>query len=260
MVDRVLVYVRQFDRNLWILSLGWFVSALGFAVSLPFIAIYFRDEFGISLTGIGVFFAVLAIVRSAVQVVAGEISDRLSRRQMAIYSQMARALAFLGLAAAIYWHWGVWWCGFWLTVHSIFGSIFHPVANALVSDILPKRQRLDGYAITRTAGNLGWAVGPAIGGYVASDSYGTLFVISAAVMLLSSLVFLGMRDVKQDSIQADRFRLRDLAAVKDDSRLAAHSLLTFTLYLVVAQLIVPFSVYAVDLVGITKQQLGDLYT
>jgi hypothetical protein len=37
MWNKSLAYLRQFDRNLWILSLGWFVSALGFAAAIPFI-------------------------------------------------------------------------------------------------------------------------------------------------------------------------------------------------------------------------------
>jgi MFS family permease len=42
--------------------------------------------------------------------------------------------------------------------------------------------------------------------------------------------------------------------------LAGHSLLIFMLYLVVSQLIAPFSVYAVEIVGLSETQLGYLYT
>ncbi len=46
MIARSIQYVRQFDLSLWILSIGWFNSSLGFAISLPFISIYFHSEFG----------------------------------------------------------------------------------------------------------------------------------------------------------------------------------------------------------------------
>ncbi|MFH1687604.1 MAG: MFS transporter [bacterium] len=260
MIQRSLSYVRQFDRNLWALSLGWFVSALGFSASMPFISIYFHSSFGMSLTEIGVFFGVMALVRSLFQAIGGEVSDRVQRRTMMIWSQMARGLAFLLLAATIYWDQGFWAVSSSLLVATICGAIFHPVANAMVSDILPASKRLDGYAVTRAAGNLGWAAGPAIGGFLATASYGLLFLISAVVTVASGVVFWTLMRTPQISTITDRFRFSDILKIKDDPLLARHSVLIFLLYLVVAQLIVPFSVYSVEYVGISKTQLGYLYT
>ena len=61
MWNKSLAYIRQFDRSLWILSLGWLISALGFAAAIPFIGIYFHAEFGMSITQIGLFFGFMAI-------------------------------------------------------------------------------------------------------------------------------------------------------------------------------------------------------
>ncbi len=260
MISRSVNYVKQFDKNLWILSAGWFVSAVGFAVSIPFIAIYFHAVLGLSMSEIGIFFGAMAIVRSAFQLVGGEISDRIGRHSLLIYSQIFRAIAFLLLALSIYREWGFWPVALALLINSIFGAIFQPVANAMVSDILPYEKRLDGYAITRSAGNLGWAVGPAIGGFLAGHSYGLLFVISSVVTLISGLVFLFFLRAPAAAAAQDRFKLSDLLAIRSDPNLMRHSILIFALYLVVAQLIAPFSVYAVEMVKITEHQLGLLYT
>ncbi len=240
--------------------MGWFVGALGFAASMPFIAIYFHSEFGMSMTEIGVYFGITAIVRSVFQAVGGEVSDRVQRSWLLVYSQLARATSFFVLAAAIYFHCGFWPVAIILMVNAVFGAIFHPVANALVSDIVPKEKRLDGYAIARAGGNLGWAVGPAIGGFLATSSYALLFLISAVITLASGLVFQIFLKVPRAATPEDRFRISDILAIKDDLHLARHSILIFLLYLVVAQLIVTFSVYSVEIVGISKAQLGSLYT
>ncbi len=253
-------YVRQFDRNLWILSGGWFVSSLGFAVSIPFVAIYFHSNLGLSMSQIGLFFGLMAVVRSVFQAVAGEMADRIERRYLIIYAQSCRSVAFLLLAIALYRDWGFVPIAVFLLINSVFGAVYRPTANAMVSDIMPKSQRLDGYAITRSAGNLGWAVGPAIGGFIASESYGGLFVISAVVTLTSAMIFWLFLKSPKTVKAPERFKLRDLIAIKDDPYLARHSILTFLLYLVVAQLMAPFSVYAVDMVGISEHQLGILYT
>ncbi|UCG62701.1 MAG: MFS transporter [Candidatus Zixiibacteriota bacterium] len=260
MIRRSVGFVKQFEKNLWILSTGWFVSALGFAISIPFIAIYFYATLGLSMSEIGVFFGAMALVRSVFQAIGGEVSDRIERHILLIYSQIFRAGAFLTLAISIYKDWGFWPVAIALLVNSIFGAIFQPVANAMVSDILPVDKRLDGYAITRSAGNLGWAVGPAIGGFLAGYSYGLLFLISSGITLLSGLVFLIFLKPPRTVIVQDRFKFSDLLAIKDDPYLARHSILIFALYLVVAQLIAPFSVYAVEMVKITEHQLGILYT
>jgi len=260
MIRRGLEYARQFDANLWSLSFGWFVAALGFAASMPFVSIYFHSAFDMSMTQIGVYFAVMSIVRSLCQIVGGELSDRVSRQSLLWLTQIGRGLAFVLLAATIHFEWGFWAVTAALFTATVLGAVFHPVANAMVSDILPPERRLDGYAITRSAGNLGWAAGPALGGFLAGESFGLLFLISAAITLLSALVFLIFLRAPQAAKPQEIFRLKDVIAVKDDPLLARHSILIFLLHHVVAQLIVPFSVYSVEIVGLAEHELGYLYT
>ncbi|MEA2031479.1 MAG: MFS transporter [candidate division Zixibacteria bacterium] len=260
MLRKGLRYVRQFDKNLWILSLGWLVSAVGYAVSLPFIAIYFNDEFGLSMTDIGLFFGVVAVARSVFQTVGGEISDRVERRRLLVYSQYSRAIAFLGMSISIYLHLGLLYIAGFLLLNSILGAIFQPVANAMVSDILPKKQRLEGYAIVRSAGNFGWALGPAIGGFIASSSYDLLFLISSGLVLTSGTIMLLFLAPPRSTKAVDRFKFKDIIAIRKDSLLAIHMGLLLLLYLVVAQLIVPFSTYTVNMAGISETQLGYLFT
>ncbi len=261
MLQRQLQFFRQFDPRLWVLVAGWFVAALGFAASIPFLSIYFHSELGLSTSQIGLFFAAQAIVRSIFQAVGGEMSDRMGRRGILIHSQTIRAFSFLLLGMAIAYHWGYWWITVLFTVNSIFGSLFMPAVYSLVADILPPEKRLYGYAVARSANNLGWAVGPAIGGYLAKASYPSLFYLSAVLTLSSALIFRFFLKVPPlTNAPTDKFRMRDLIAVKDDKNLATHAVLTLLLYLVVAQLIAPFSVYAVSMVGISETQLGFLFT
>ncbi len=260
MISRSVRFVRQFEKNLWILSFGWFVSALGFAISIPFIAIYFHSNLGMSLSGIGLFFGVIALVRSVFQAISGEVSDRMERRQLLIYSQLVRSVTFGALAVSIANDWGFYPIAACLVFNAMLGAVFQPVANAMVADILPSAQRLDGYAITRAAGNLGWAVGPALGGFLAATSYSLLFVISAFITLASAIIFWALLKPPTVEKTSERFQIKDVIAIKDDPNLAAHCMLIFVLYLVVAQLMAPFSVYSVDIIGISETQLGYLYT
>jgi MFS family permease len=212
-----------------------------------------------SLSQIGLFFGVMAVIRAFSQIIGGELSDYIERRMLLIHSQIFRAAVFSFIAVAIYADWGFWAIGISFLLSSIFGSLFQPVANAMVADILPVNAQLDGYATTRSAGNLGWAIGPAIGGFVAEQSYGLLFAISAILTLISVGVFWLFFSIPKAALRRDPFTLSDLISVKNDPNLAAHCVLAFFLYLVVAQLIAPFSVYTVEGAKISKNELGLLY-
>ncbi len=259
MIARFFNFTKKFDKNLWVLSAGWFVSALGFALSIPFISIYFNARLGLSITEVGIFFGVMAIVRAIFQGIGGEISDRIDRRSILIFAQGARSVALLMIAISIGFDWGFWAVAGFLVVSSIFGAVFQPIANAMVSDILPEHLRLDGYAITRSALNLGWAVGPALGGLMAAKSYASLFIAASIVTLTASLLFLFFLKSVPYERASDKFKFKDIISIKDDPNFLMHSALTFILFLVVAQLIAPFSVYAVQIVGLSELQLGYLF-
>lgn len=257
----MLTYVRQFNRGLWILSAGWFASALGFGISLTFLAIFLHERFGMSATDIGLFFGIMAVSRSVFQVVGGEISDRMERKTLIVVAQSLRSVAFLGLAASIWFDLGVLAVGVSLVFIAVFGAAFQSSANAVVSDLLPESQRLDGYAIVRASGNLGWAVGPAMGGLLLDQfNYSVLFALSAGVLIVSASIFKFFFVSPPVTSPTDRFSFKDLLAVRKDPRLARHVLLIFALYLVVAQLMSTMALYAIEWGGISKLELGWLYT
>lgn len=259
MLSRVLGFLRSFDRAVWVLVAGWFAAALGFAISIPFLSVYFHRYHGLTTTEIGLFFAALAVVRSISQWAGGELSDRKERRWLLVQSQDYRTLSFVGIGLAIALDGGSWSVGLLFAANAVFGSIFMPAANALVADLLPEERRMQGYALVRSANNLGWAIGPAAGGFLASYSYAWLFYLAAGLTLISSLIFRFYLVVPRVATRTGRFSWRDIGAVAQDKLMAWHVGLSLVLYLVVGQLVAPFSVYAVEMVGISESQLGTLY-
>ncbi len=253
--------LKKFDKHLWILMIGWFTSSVGFSISIPFISIYFHSELKMSLSEIGVFFGVAAIVRSVSQSIGGELSDRIGRYRIMIGAQLMRSITFILVAYAIYAHWSFWGIGGAIIINFIFGSFFQPAANAAVADLVDIKFRTEGYAVVRSAENLGWAAGPAIGGFVAGVSYSTLFIISSALVFISAIIIsLSMKGIKPILQAQEKSNWRYLFLIKGNEKIFMHAGLVFLLYLVVSQMIAPFSLYSVDFKGITKAQLGFLFT
>ncbi len=256
----IAAYIARFDRAIWILALGWFVSAMGFSVSLPFISIYFHGEAGMSIAAVGLVFGLMAIVRSVFQAVGGELADHVPRTRLLLYSQLARAGTFVLMTAAVHFSWPIWVIVATLMLNASFGAVFQPTANALITDILPPEKRMDGFAICRAGMNLGWAVGPALGGLLAAYAFSLLFAISSVITLASCVIYGLFLNVSATGRTTEAFKFSHILTVASDRPMLTHCVLFFLLSLVIAQLIAPFSIYVVDILFISKPHLGLLYT
>jgi MFS family permease len=250
------------DKRVYILSLGWVVSSAGFAMVIPFMSIYFHEQLGLSMSAIGLFFGFTTILRAAPQPVAGWLSDRIGRVPIMGWSQILRSFTFVGVGYAIMTGSGFLPIAAFISFNYIFGAVLNPAANAMVADLVTKRQRVSAYAVLRIGGNLGWALGPAMGGFVSEKSFSTLFYIAAFMTLISGVYFfIVLKDVpkKNSPRGAVDFKWRDIINVRRDPLLLRHCLISFVLFLVMAQLIAALSVYSVETVGISRAQLGTLY-
>ena len=211
----------------------------------------------------------------------GELTDRLGRKVVIVGTQLVRAASFLGLGAAVLVHAPVVWFGLLTSLSAFSGRAFEPPSGAMVADIATGSARAEYYAVLRIGGNLGWAIGPAIGGFLAALSYPTLFVIAALVLLaaglfmafkveetrphrlLHSLEPQGSTTLLPGSTGTAplaRFGFEELGQALRDGTFVRYCVISLVLFTVMSQLISTLSVYSVAWAGITKLQLGALYT
>jgi MFS family permease len=71
-------------------------------------------------------------------------------------------------------------------------EMYRPAASALIADITTPAQRVTAYAVYRLAINLGFAIGPAVGGFVAHKSFFYLFVGDAVTSLIYAGIAIAM--------------------------------------------------------------------
>jgi MFS family permease len=77
-----------------------------------------------------------------------------------------------------------------ITLLGAFGPLFRVGSNAMVADLVEPEGRANAYALLRMSNNLGIAVGPMIGGFVAAVSYSWTFLIGAAAYAIFALLLL----------------------------------------------------------------------
>ena len=79
----------------------------------------------------------------------------------------------------------------WLIgVIGIFEDIAGPARQAMIADLVPEDLRADAYGIFRIVFNLAAAIGPAIGGFMASRSFEMLFIVDVIISSIAALLVL----------------------------------------------------------------------
>ncbi|MGC9512972.1 MAG: MDR family MFS transporter [Fidelibacterota bacterium] len=255
-------YLFSFDRRLWVLMLGWFISSLGFGAVVPFVSIYFHTELGVPMSLIGSFFLVAAVLRSSSQIIGGELSDRIGRRRLLIISQANRAAVFIATGVAIAFQAGFWVIAGILMLNYLLSSYFQPVASAMIVDLVPKEKRVEGYSVLRTAGNAGWGTGPAIGGFLAYYGYEYLFYFCGISALISGILiwtFVGETFRKSENSSSESF-MASFSVLKNNPTFNVFMISALLLFLTMGQLVSTLSVYMSKTLEFSSRSIGWVYT
>lgn len=217
--------VGAYPRVFWTLVVGTFVNRTGLVV-LPFLALFLTEE-----RGFGVVEATLAVSlygggAFAGGFVGGWASDRFGRRPVLLLSLLGGAV-LVGVLPFMPTYAGV------LAVTLGFGfvgELYRPAVTAAVADLVPEERQPQAYALVYWAVNLGVAVGPALGGWLATRSYLSLFVLDGATMLAYALLIaVGVPETRPEATGAEAAALSDdvpsrLGVVLRDGTLAVIAL------------------------------------
>lgn len=256
----------QRDRRLLHLTIGRMLGSMGFAITIPFLSLYLHSERGIAMTAVGGMFFLAALAGALAQFLGGDWSDRYGRKVILVVAQTGRGVIFLGLAIAVHLHAPAFAFVLLTCGSAFFGRLFDPPSGAMIADIAVGEERAEGYGVLRIGGNLGWALGPALGGFLAALSYASLFLVSAGVMFLSAaLVAAKVRETAPAGSASaprapERFRIADAAVALRDPLFLRYCLILLVFFTAMAQLMATVSIYVVDWAGRTKSELGLLYS
>lgn len=253
-------FVRRFKPEIWYLTIIGFINSAGFSLSLPYIALYLNQNRGMSMAVVGLIILMTGLVSAAVQLASGALCDRLGRRPILIASMMSGTALFGGMALLIEANAPVW--AIIVVYTGLRGAIVmaNPAIQSMVVDHCPRERLSEAYGLVRIGGNLGWAMGPALGGFLlASLHYSWLFGVATlmrAIALLFALVtvkehFLGCQE---------HITLRSIFRAGQDRNFLSFTLLCLLLFLAMGQMSTTLSVYTVVRAGFSDAMYGSLLT
>lgn len=251
------------DKRVWQMAFARAVNTMGLSLVMVFLGVYIVETRGYPAWSYGLIALAANLGQSATSAWAGNLSDRIGRKPLITTALFVRSVFIALLGTQIALHAPLWSLALNIVITSSLRGCFEPVAYALVADVCTEDQRIAAFGLQRMGTNLGWAVGPSLGGLLgAVVPYGVVFYIAAAGMIAAALVTLRVEDpVKRSSAPAPSEPLG--SAIRDAWRDPILKLLlagTFLCALLETQMFSTFSIYMTDELGLAKSSVGLLYS
>ncbi len=175
MLTRARRLSNSYPRQFWLLFWGMLVNASGGSMVWPFLTIYMRERLDVPLTTVALMLTANSLAGLVSGTVAGPVVDRFGRKWVMVLSLVTSSVVMLGMSRAES-------LTAFLALMLLAGA-FQPLyrvgVDAMVADLIPPSDRPGAYALLRMIANLGVAIGPAVGGFVASVSYTIAFYVAA---------------------------------------------------------------------------------
>jgi MFS family permease len=179
-------------RPAWWLALVMFVNRSGTMV-IPFLTVYLTHE-GYTLQEAGYVMGAFGLGSIVGGYLGGRLTDRFGFFYIQFFSLFINGIFFIVLGQM---H-SLWQYALCIFLLSSLGEAFRPANAAAIAAYSNDSNRIRCYSLNRLAINLGWSIGPAVGGVLASISYSYLFWADGLTCMAASfLLFAGLSPSKQ---------------------------------------------------------------
>ena len=237
------------------------LNSVGWSATIPFLAVYLSSVRDVPLATIGVVYLVAGLLSLASQLAGGWLTDSIGPKRVMLvgyFSSIVSALILsylIGIGADT---------GFILVAYPGFNflrGVSQPAASAIVANSEIKNLRT-GLSLLSVAGNLGFAIGPVLGGILAQTvDYSSVFLLSAAIPAVTSAMTLTSIRGGLLSRPVTGGRLRASASLhwSADRNLILFLFLTLGGYLVIGYEIAPISLYVQSFLNFSPEEIGYLF-
>jgi MFS family permease len=263
MIKRLRSTYQKYPSQFWLMFFGMLISTIGGSMIWPYLMIYVSETLAAPMTVA----ASLMTLNSAFGLVAsflvGPVIDRFGRKWVMVISLLLNGITYLFMSGASEIDAFV----VLMALSGMANPLYRMSGDAMVADLIPPQKRPDAYALLRMSNNVGVALGPAIGGFLAATSYSLAFYMAALGMACYGLLLaffaqetLPERGQRKEQDKSSEERFGGYLKIFQD-----RSFITFvfgyTLVIICASLIwVVLPVYAKENYGIPENIYGFIPT
>src|SRR5579875_54290 len=232
---------------------------------MPFLAVYLEVERDVPLSIIGVTYLASGLLTLSSELLGGRMTDSIGPKKVMLmgYSSSVISAALLGGRRIIKKKVGV-----ILVVYplfSLFRAVTQPATSAIIANQADPRYVRVGFSLLNVGGNLGFAIGPAIGGVISQDySYSIVFLFSATIAATVGVItHFGIAPGLLPRIEGAAARYpksvpRGLR-LNEDRALVLFLFLTLGAFLALGYEITPLSLYVAGFLHFTNLEIGYLF-
>lgn len=186
MVNRIKLILKKYPDQFWLMQVGVLISSAGASMIWPFLMIYVSSKLDLPLGKVAPLVSINAATSLISSIFAGNLADKRGRKLVMVISLMTNSIIYLFMGTAnTYLAFAV-----LMILTGASNPLYQVGADAMVADLIRSEDRNEAYAFQRMINNAGIAIGPAIGGFIASRSYAIAFWLAASSMLIYSLLML----------------------------------------------------------------------
>ena len=252
-------YIASFSglsRSAWLISLASLVNRSGTMV-LPFLSVYLTTKLGFSMKQAGIAMTLFGVGSFIGSYIGGTLSDRIGYYRVLFWSLCLGGIGFmiLGYVKSLQ--------GIYIMIFALstVGEAFRPATMAALAAHSTPENRTRSYSLMRMSINLGFTIGPAIGGVLAAwKGYQTLFWVDGITCIASAIFFRAfLKPKKVEASEGNESQIVENKAIA--SPYADKQYLVFLLFTTIGatvflQLISTLPVYYERVMHMSEWQIG----
>ncbi|MGE5678671.1 MAG: MDR family MFS transporter [Pseudomonadota bacterium] len=181
---------RGMPKEIYIIFISRIVNAMGCFV-MPLMTIIMTDRIGLSMEATGFYLSLNSMIYPLASMIGGKLADSYGRKGLIIVFDTMAAILYIT-------------CGFMepsmSLIYVVLGasacmSVAGPAHDSLIADLTTPDNRAGAYALSYMGWNLGFALGPTLGGFLYRRYLPLVFIGDALTALLSiSLIFFFVKE------------------------------------------------------------------
>lgn len=181
------IYIDAYSglsKESWMLAIVMLLNRMGSMV-LPFLGIYLISELDFSLEQSGIVLSCYGIGAVLGSWLGGWITDKIGNFKVQALSLFLSAPLFLILPYFS----TVLSFSIIMLILSTISEMFRPANSVAITRYAKKQNITRAFSLNRMAINLGFSIGPSMGGFLSNYSYDLLFYCNAGAALIAGIVF-----------------------------------------------------------------------
>ena len=171
------------SSSTWWLSVVMLINRSGTMV-IPFMTMYLTQHMGVSISKAGFVMAMFGAGAVVGAFAGGKITDKIGYYYVQLFTLAGGGTMFIILGELRSYN-AICIGTFFL---AMINEAFRPANSVAIAHYSNEENRTRSYSLNRLAINLGWAVGGALGGLIASFNYNLLFLVDGATNICAAVL------------------------------------------------------------------------